>query len=115
MSISTEWSGGSVREKDGPDHCAPVALSARLRRSEIGAVGLASGGDGFSGYSCGTAPDLHRLRHCALASEPKGHPYCGSMILLECMGSEEKDNGWGRVSLFGARGPGDGFRRCQKI
>ena len=26
----------------------------------------------LSGYSCGSAPELHRLRHDALASRPKG-------------------------------------------
>jgi hypothetical protein len=47
--------------------------TARFRRSVAEAIDLASG-KGIPGYSCGTAPDLHRLRHYALASGPQGTP-----------------------------------------
>src|SRR5262245_56016559 len=36
------------------------------------AVVLASARGCLFGYSCGSAPDLNRLRHCALASKRKG-------------------------------------------
>ncbi len=35
---------------------------------------LARRGLGALPYSCATAPDSHRLRHCAPASGPKGTP-----------------------------------------
>ena len=49
---------------------APVPFREAVMSPDAEAVDLASWF--FPGYSCGTAPDLHRLRLYALASGPEG-------------------------------------------
>ncbi len=66
--------------------------SARWRWSVTGVVVLASGRARLSGYSCGTAPDLNRLRHYALASGPRGAPVAYPFAADESMRPGGKSN-----------------------
>ena len=59
-----------------------------------------SRGISLPGYSCGTAPDLHRLRLYALASGPQGTPVAGSLTVDESIEPPAPGKRGGRREIF---------------